>query len=211
MPEGVAGPDGKPVNVDQAAQQEFARAMSAPETDDEQAPAPPKRDKDAPYGYKADGTPRKGPQGRRPKDDDGSGAPRVKAPSPKQAAGPKASVDFTKELTGLTQLAWGVLATISPADAGAVRLVGPGMVTAWNGLAQENAQVARGIEWLTSGSAYGAVVMATAPLVLQILANHGRINPESVSALGVQSPEALAQMTAGDIQEMAEAQAQQVS
>jgi hypothetical protein len=191
-------PDGKPVGtapIDPA----FAELGVAQAEKAKEEPAfspPPKKDPEAPYGRTMDGRPKKGPGGRRPKE-----KPRVTEP--------KAGVvkkDYTEELTGITQLAWGILATTSPADAGAVRLHGQGMVAAFNGLAQENAQVARGIEWLTSGSAYGAVVMATAPLIFQIMANHGRVDPERLAGLGVKSPADLAEMTRADVQALSEAQ-----
>jgi hypothetical protein len=208
MPEGLATADGKPVDIPAAANVEpdadwaAHMAQAARNADTVQAPAPPKKepaDPEAPYGRTADGKPKKGPGGRPPKKK--AEQPRVAAPTAAQGV----KKDFTEPLTGLVQLAWGVLATTSPADAGAVKVAGPGMVTAWNNLAQENAQIARGIEWLTSGSAYGAVVMATAPLVFQIMANHGRVDPARVAALGVHDPKALAEMTKADVQEMAAA------
>jgi hypothetical protein len=188
--------------VDVKPVQEFAELQAAQaRAADEEAPAPPKKDPQAPYGRTKDGTPKRGPGGR-PAKAKKADAPRVTSPT---AAG--VAKDFTEPLTGLVQLAWGVLATTNPADAGAVKLAGPGLVNAWNALAQENATVARGIEWLTSGSAYGAVVMATAPLVMQVMANHGKVAPARVAALGVQDPAALAEMTAADVQTMAEQQA----
>ena len=198
MAEGLSTADGKPVDVPPVGAEEgFAEVMAgaARAADAEPAqeiPAPPKRDPEAPYGRTKDGTPKKGPGGRPSKD-----KPRVAAPKAAQS-----KKDFTRELTGLVQLGWGILAPTSPADAAAVKLAGPGMVQAWNALAQENAQVAAGIQWLTSGSAYGAVVMATAPLILQVLANHGRISHERVAALGVHDPAQLAAVTAADVAEM---------
>jgi hypothetical protein len=201
MPEGLSTADGKAVDAPPIGNEEgFADLMvgqaRAADGDQAEMPAPPKRDPDAPYGRTRDGRPKKGPGGRPAKD-----KPRVERP--------KAAIakrDYTEELTGVVQLAWGVLAPMAPADAAAVKMSGPGMVQAWNALAQENAQVARGIEWLTSGSAYGAVVMATAPLVLQVLANHNRIPAERVAALGVLDPRQLAEVTAQDLTAMQAAQ-----
>jgi hypothetical protein len=189
--------DGAPVDAPPIDEFAELRVKMAQKADEEPAfSPPPKKDPEAPFGRKVDGTPKKAPGGRPAKE-----KPHVTAPKAAQL-----KKDFTEELTGLTQLAWGVLATTSPADAGAVKLAGPGMVAAWNGLAQENAQIAKGIEWLTSGSAYGAVVMATAPLIFQVMANHGRVDPERVAALGVRDPAALAEMTHNDVQAMTEAQ-----
>lgn len=201
MPEGLVTAEGAAVGVEPV--QEFAKlqAAQAQAADDAaEAAAPPKKDPDAPYGRTKDGKPKRGPGGRPAKAK--ADQPRVAA---KAAGGtPK---DFTQPLTEVVQLAWGVLATTSPADAAAVKTAGPGLVSAWNNLAQENATVARGIEWLTTGSAYGAVVMATAPLVLQVMANHGRLPADRVAALGVRDPAELAAETAADVQAMA-AQAQ---
>lgn len=167
------------------------------------APAPPRKDADAPYGRKADGTPKRAP-GRPRKDK--AAAPRVQKPP--QAAKP--SKDYTRDLTGLVQTLWGATAAFAPADAGAIAVHGPGMVKAWNDLAKENAQVARGIEWLTTGSAYGAVVMTTAPLVMQILANHQVLPVDRLAPLGVMNPDELAQLTQEQVRGMAEqAQAQE--
>lgn len=199
--------DGAPVAAPPV-DQEFAALQAAQAAAADEEPehaAPPKKDAEAPYGRRADGTPKKGPGGRPPVKKP------AKADQPRVAAASGVKKDFTVELTGLVQTAWGALAAFSPADAGAVKLAGPGLVASWNALAQENAGVARGIEWLTSGSVYGAVVMATAPLVMQIMANHGRIDAERVAALGVQDPEKLAEMTVQDIQAMAEQAAAQAA
>lgn len=201
MPEGLMTADGAPVPAPPV-EVEFAAlqaAQAAAADEPTEHAAPPKKDPEAPYGRTADGKPKKGPGGRPPKKKPADDAPRV------AASAPGVKKDFAEPLTGLMQLAWGVLATTSPADAGAVKLAGPGMVQAWNALAQENAGVARGIEWLTSGSVYGAVVMSTAPLVMQLMANHGKLPAERVAALGVQEPSKLAEMTAADVQAMAEA------
>ena len=204
MAEGLLTAEGAPVAAPPV-DTEFAALQAAQAAQaDEEAPAPPKKDPEAPYGRTKDGKPKRGPGGR---------PARARAEQPRVASPTAAGVkkDFTRPLTEVVQLAWGVLAGTSPTDAAAVKLAGPGLVSAWNNLAQENAGVARGIEWLTSGSAYGAVVMATAPLLMQIAANHGRLDPERVAALGVQDPAALAEMTAQDVKMMAEAAAAQAA
>lgn len=210
MAEGLTTADGTPVTdvppvadeqADFAALQAnlAAAADAEPAEEKKKAPAPPKKDP-APYGYKADGTPKKA-AGRPRKDT--ANKPRVQ--SPKKAAGAKR--DYTADLTGLVQTLWGATAAFAPADAGAIQVHGPGMVKAWNDLAQENSQVARGIEWLTTGSAYGAVVMTTAPLILQILANHQVLPGERLQQLGVQNPADLAELTKQTLQGMAQQQA----
>jgi hypothetical protein len=207
MAEGLTTSDGKPVEgvnpigdeqgfADLMAEQ--ARAADSPIG--ETAPAPPKKDPEAPYGRKADGTPKKA--AGRPRKDQAT-KPRVEAP---KAARPKR--DYTRDLTGLMQTLWGATVAFAPADAGAIQVHGEPMVKAWNDLAQENAQVARGIEWLTTGTAYGAVVMTTAPLVLQLLANHGVLPGERLQPLGVQDPRVLAELATDTVRGMAEQGAQ---
>jgi hypothetical protein len=67
MPEGLQTPAGDKVELDH----DFAAAMAAPESDEPIATAPPRRDREAPYGRKLDGSPKAGPGGRpaRSKDD----------------------------------------------------------------------------------------------------------------------------------------------
>jgi hypothetical protein len=189
-----------PAAGDDAAAKAYAAAMAAPEPDEPEMPAPPARDPEAPYGRTKDGKPKRGPGGRPPKAEQ----PRVQATKGRHA---KAARDYRRDLTGIVQLGWGALAMTSPADAGALKLHGPRLVEAVNDLAQENAKVAAGIEWLTTGSTYGAVVMVTVPLILQVMANHGRLPYERVAALGVRDPEELAEVTMMDVQAMAQAAA----
>lgn len=203
MPEGLTTADGQPVNADPVGSEDadFAQMMvgaaKAADSDTaKEAPAPPKKNAEAPYGYKDDGTPKKA--AGRPRKDKAS-QPRVTAP--KKAAGKK---DYTADLKGLVQTLWGATAAFAPADAGAILIHGEPMVKAWNDLAAENAQVAKGIEWLTTGSAYGAVVMTTAPLVMQLLVNHGAVPHDRLAPLGVHAPEALAEYTRQTVQGMAE-------
>lgn len=172
------------------------QAKSADADAAKEMPAPPKKD----YGVKADGTPKRA-AGRPRKDK--TQQPRVQTPK-KPAAAKK---DYTSDLKGLVQTLWGATAAFAPADAGAIQLHGPGLVKAWNDLAQENTNVARAIDWLTTGSAYGAVVMTTAPLIMQILANHQVLPVERLAPLGVQDPETLAQLARDTISGMAQQQA----
>lgn len=199
MAEGLTTADGTPVDVPAAGTDEdFAAVMATQARNAEpEAAAPPRRDPEAPYGRKADGTPRRAP-GRRPK----AAEPRVQAPS---AADKGEKRDYTEALTGVMQLAWGVTAPLAPADAAAIKGATPGMVAAWNALAQENRHVAKGVEWLTSGSAVGAAVVATVPLVLQLAVNHGAVPRERVMSLGVRDPQELAAITVSDLEELAQA------
>src|SRR6185437_6047378 len=86
--EGLTTADGSPVGLPgvDASEAEFFGAMASPPADAPTHPGPPKRDADAPYGRKADGSPRKRAAGPgRPKGD----APRVTSSPPSSA--PKSS------------------------------------------------------------------------------------------------------------------------
>jgi hypothetical protein len=203
MSEGLMTPEGKSVDSEPVGSedQDFAQMMvgaaKAADSDSaKEAPAPPKKNADAPYGFKPDGTPKKA--AGRPRKDRAS-QPRVQAP--KQA---QAKKDYTEDLTGLVQTLWMATAAFAPADAGAIQVHGPNVVKAWNDLAQENSQVAKGIEFLTTGSMYGAVVATTAPLVMQLLVNHGVLPHERLAPLGVSQPEALADITRQTVAGMAQ-------
>lgn len=208
MTEGLMTSDGNPLAAEPVGSedQDFAQMMvgAAKAADSDaakEAPAPPKKDTKAPYGFKADGTPKKA--AGRPRKDRAS-QPRVQAP--KQAEVKK---DYSDDLTGLVQTLWAATAAFAPADAAAIQMHGPNVVKAWNDLAQENAQVAKGIEWLTTGSMYGAVVATTAPLVMQLLVNHNVVPHDKLAPLGVAHPDQLTEITHQTVAGMAQqAQAQ---
>lgn len=194
MPETLTLADGGEMSTDEA-NRLFAEAMAAPEPDEPVAPAPKPRERVKPSEEKpAHSKPRVSSDrpsrgGRKP-------AAKAEAPKPK---------DFTAELEGLLQLAYGACAaTGNLADAGAIKTHGPGMAQAWNAVAQENASVRAGLEWLTKGGVWGAVIVTTMPFALQVAANHRQIAVEKVAALGVKDPEVLAHETEQDIMQMAQ-------
>lgn len=99
MPEGLKTASGEAVDLDG----EFARAMAAPEPDEPVAAAPPRKDPEAPYGRKADGSPKAGPGGRPAK----APKPRVaKAPNEAKAAppGPELEKQRTEGIKGAVQV-----------------------------------------------------------------------------------------------------------
>ena len=173
----------------------FAAAMAAPEPEEEAAPAPKRREPKQPA-----------------EDKPAHSRPRVSAANPVKRAQKTAKTsetakqkDYTAELEGLLQLAYGTCAaTGNLADAGAIKTHGPGMVQAWNTAAQENSTIAKGLEWLTKGGVWGAVLMSTLPFALQVAANHGQVPIEKVAALGVKNPETLSKETIKDIEQMAQ-------
>jgi hypothetical protein len=99
------------------------------------------------------------------------------------------------------------------ADAAAIGQHSPGISTEIVKLGAQNETIGRGIDYLDEVGPYAGLISATMPLVLQILANHKRIDHGKVP--GLSSPEVLeskvkAQMAAKAAQEMREAQKAQV-
>jgi hypothetical protein len=145
------------------------------------------KDEDAPYGRKADGTPRDKP-GRRPGQKTGTGS----RPRPRQTA--RAAVDYETPLLGLFQLPAGVLAIagmqkpVFAADAGAITIHAPHIAKALHDLAQERPEIAGILDRVLQVGPYGVLIAAIAPLVLQILTNHGALPP---GMLGTIPPEQL--------------------
>jgi hypothetical protein len=84
MAEGLQTLDGQPVELAEA-EREFHAAMAAPAQDEPAHAAPPKKDAEAPYGRKADGTPRK------------------RAPGPGRPAHDKPRVASASSATGKTE------------------------------------------------------------------------------------------------------------
>lgn len=186
-----------------AAEAEFHKAMAAPEPGVPAAvdmPAPPKvrdADPDAPFGRRADGTPKKGPGGRPAKDVD---KPRTTTAA---QAGTGEPADYTRGLMMAGSLVHLGLVAAPPLHPQAALWKGalPKMVEAWNYAAQCNAKVRVGVEWLATSDIgwIAAVSLATLP-VLQ----HGFAvwqNPKSEVA------QQLRAVTEADIQAAADAQA----
>lgn len=141
-------------------------------------------DQEAPYGRKADGTP-KGKPGRRPGQASGTGQRRRKQPE---------RVDYKTPLVGLAQLPAGILAMVGmrkpvfAADAAAITIHAPPIAGALDDLAHEDPAAAAVLDRVLQVGPYGALLAACAPLVLQVLANHEAIPP---GALGTRTPQDL--------------------
>jgi hypothetical protein len=172
MAEQLLGPDGQPVDL-AAAEDTFNAAMAAP-ADGEKPdyPAPPRRDEEAPFGRKADGTPRARRAGPgRPRDDKARTGSVPKAPpkgKPGAPAGPPG--DYTEVLSGFGQAVWMALAAVpvphTQAFAAVWQVQLDAEVAAWNTAAQQDANVRRAVERLAGGPTWiVGVAVATAPLV----------------------------------------------
>lgn len=201
MAESLVTADGKPADVDAVA--DFAALMTgAANAADEttQVPPPPKKepapaDPDAPYGRKADGTPRKSRGGRPPKQKP-LDEPRVQAPTREQAPG--LVKDYTQDLAEFTEGLWflGAQFPATMADAAIFKIHRPRQVYAWNLAAQHNAYIRSGVEMICGKATWvGTLLMSTVPMVTQMVAlRTGRMDAEAVAAL--------VEMTKNDLEEM---------
>ncbi|MER6059482.1 hypothetical protein [Streptomyces albidoflavus] len=169
------------------------------------APSAPGADPAAPYGRKADGTPKAKP-GRpagtpnrepraaaRPRMAPAPGptpAPTAKKAGKKAAAGP----DYRSGVLGLFQVITMPLVVAGAkndallADAAAVSMHGPVIADALAGLAAERPEVAAVLDRVMSAGPYGALIAAVVPLAVQIAANHKAVPGAVGSALGAQDP-----------------------
>lgn len=168
-------------------------------------PAAVEADSDAPWGRKADGSPKAKP-GAKPR---AAGPRAAAAPGPKtgsrSTAGTSskkaAGVDYRPAILGLGHLPIGIAsmaARLIPderkrqavqLDAITVKVHLPGVAEAVNNLAQTNAKVAATLDRIVSVGPYGELFAAVSPIVLQCLVNHRMMppNPE----IGLLAPEQL--------------------
>jgi hypothetical protein len=157
-----------------AGEAQFHASLAAPEVGVPPVadmPAPPKVgdvDPEAPFGRRADGTPKKGPGGRPAKDAD---KPRTTTAASAGVGG--GARDYTPDLVGLSKSLYVVMAMIPPTQAQAAlwRAAAPAMVPAWNQAAQQSPQVRAALEWLSGPGTWPvAVAAATVPFTLQSIA-----------------------------------------
>jgi hypothetical protein len=148
-------------------------------------------DADAPYGRKADGTPREKP-GPKPGASAGSG-PRPKPSQARSKAKSKGSTDYRPGLMGIGQMFALPLSFSEKTlpDAWAIEQTFPGIAEALNDLAAERPEVAAMLDRLLAVGPYGALIAAILPLVIQIATNHGYIPAEVATNLGAQDPKAI--------------------
>ena len=173
---------------------EMTEQTSNPET---VAPAPD-ADPEAPYGRKADGTPRAKP-GRKASDDS---TPRQSAPKPARkptAARARVStaVDYRPGIAGLLQVPAAGLAMAGrfkpelAYDAAAIAVHTPSIADALNTLAQEEPRVAAVLDRVLAIGPYGAIVGVFVTLTAQIAVNHKRLPAEAGAAFGAVEPDTL--------------------
>jgi hypothetical protein len=107
--------------------------------------------------------------------------PRARVPrGPAKVAGrrpapKKQAVDYKAGVTSLFDLAAFGLQFTSPVDAATVSVYGPQIATAVNDLAQQKPELAKALDKILAAGPYGALIACVAPMVGQILANHGTL------------------------------------
>jgi hypothetical protein len=167
---------------------------SGAELTDETATAAPETTPEAPYGYKADGTPR-GKPGRRAGQTTGTGMRRRRT---------AAKVDYATPIVSLFSIPSGACALAAAqlkskplaADAAAIDMHAPQIAQAFDQLAQEQPQVAAVLDKVLQGGPYVIVFAACLPLVLQLTTNHGMTPP---GIMGAVHPDALVARYAAQI------------
>lgn len=187
-----------------------------PEFSDQQVPDG--ADPAAPWGRKADGTPKAKP-GRPAGTPDSN--PRTRRPAPRRArvtaaaprkreskprSGKAQMPDYRPGITGILQLIAAPLAIAgakSPTaalDAAAVTVHAEPIAEALQQTAEQVPQVAAVLERVLTVGPYGALLAAVMPLGVQLLVNHRVVPLEAAEALGALSPEDLMAQLAPDAQ-----------
>jgi hypothetical protein len=188
-------------------------AVMNPAFSDGQAPDTISTDPEAPYGRKQDGTPKAKP-GRpsgtpdgRPRTRTAQRRARVSAAAPRRRESkPKAAKsqfpDYRPGITGLIQVAIAPLALAgikSPAcalDAAAIACHAEPLADALQQTAEQVPQFAALLDKVLTVGPYGALLAATMPIAVQLLANHGIVPAEAAQAMGAMSPEDLMEQMA---------------
>lgn len=151
---------------------------------------PLQMDADAPYGRKADGTPKRKPgpsKGTRV----GAAIPRVnRTTRTSTRAKQKTGTDYRPGILGILQIpafalgAAGQLNESLALDGAALSMHAPGIAEALNDLANDNPAVAAALDRILSAGPYGAIIGACLPLAFQIAANHKKIPDAMAKSCG---------------------------
>lgn len=164
-------------------------------------------DPEAPYGRKADGTPKAKP-GRPAGTPDGRPrtrttqrrTPRMSPPSRRKQSAAKskqAGPDYRPGITGILQLVAAPLMVAgvkSPAcalDAATITLYADPLADACQQTAEQQPQFAAVLDRVLQVGPYGALLGAVLPMAVQIAANHGLLPEPAARAMGALSAEEL--------------------
>lgn len=170
----------------------------------ERTGAPEGSSPEAPYGYKADGTPRRSAGGR-PK----GSTPRAKsAPGPASPAPPRAraprppkTANYALMATGMIQLlAMPMRYVLPPLDVATVLIHAPALGMAVQHTAEQDARVAALCDKLLQVGPYGELITVVGTIGLQIAVNHGKARAADLAELGVVEPAELAARLGGAVQ-----------
>lgn len=202
-----------PFTIDPDSSMEAHYDNEADRTEALPLPEPPAgMDAEAPYGRRADGTPKAKP-GPKKTAGSASAAPR-KAPAPgprktpRAPAAPKAP-DYRPAILGLLQVPTMALTMIGrqtknptlQADGYALAMHAPALAEALNETAKQQPQVGRALENILKAGPYGALIAAVVPLAMQLAANHKVIAP--IPAMGVHPLEDLVAASDAQVAAMA--------
>lgn len=89
---------------------------------------------------------------------------------------------------GLQIAAFAATAVGLHADAAAISMHAENVAPEIAKLAEGNAKVAAGLEWLTENGPYAALISACLPMLLQVAVNHGLVKAERFAGTGVVNP-----------------------
>lgn len=161
---------------------------------------------EAPWGYKADGTPyKRDPSRYRTREARKGSTKRSGGSTAKRAKGP----DYRNDVRGLLQMVGlplvvaGQANTAFLADAMAIEQHSEPIAEAVNELALSDPRIAAALDKLAKVGPYGLLVAAVTPLVLQVATNHGAIPP---GMLGTVAPDDMLSDLAGATQAYADQQ-----
>ena len=131
-------------------------------------------------------------------------APAAKKPAPAPAADPAERIAArTEGLAGIMQL--GMFASLvkgNMADVGAISMYAPKLCEEAAILGEKNEQFGRTLDFIAMAGPYTALLTAAVPFVLQLAANHNRLDPGLAAHFGVLSPAVLASKARKDLLEM---------
>lgn len=115
----------------------------------------------------------------------------VNRPAPEKRASGKQKVR-EEAANGIGQLlAFGCMVSGSLADAGAISMHWPNVAHEAALVAETDAKMASALDKLLEVGPYGNLIIATLPLVAQLLVNHKIVKPEAMAGAGVVHPDAL--------------------
>lgn len=164
-------------------------------------------DPEAPYGRKADGTPKKKPGPQKKTGATAPRAPRPAARGPRKTSTRRSSVavgvDYTEAINGIGQLIALPLGLAGRAnrklayDAATVVAFLPDVAAFGNELAQNEPRVAALLDKIVTVGPYGKGVALALGIGAQIAVNHGWIPVEAGRTMGAMEPEQLMDHVSG--------------